>query len=189
MKIQDIVVEIDAEISRLQQAKALLTGTTESRKPGRPISLAGKARTRRTLSAEARERIAAAQRVRWSKSKKAAKKAARSAAAASTAKKAPAVGLRAKSKKKRSLSAGTRARIAAAQKARWAKVRKAEMKASTAKVAKKSAPTKKAVPAKKANASKKKAAVAPQAPPGSHPKASWKLRTGRTDHEADERGG
>jgi len=38
MRIQDIVVEIDAEISRLQQVKALLTGTsaTEMRKPGRP---------------------------------------------------------------------------------------------------------------------------------------------------------
>ena len=168
MNIQDIVVEIDAEISKLQQVKALLTGTgtTEMRKPGRlaKTSLAGKARTKRTLSAEARERIAAAQRARWAKSKMAAKKAASSIPAASTAKKAPAVGLRAKSKKKRSLSAGTRAKIAAAQKAWWAKVRKAETKAPTAKVAKKSAPTKKAVPAKKANASKKKAAVAPQAP-------------------------
>ena len=80
MNIQDIVVEIDAEISRLQQVKALLTGTstTENRKPGRPTnaSLAGKARTRRTLSVEAREKIAAAQRARWAKSKKAAKKAA-----------------------------------------------------------------------------------------------------------------
>ena len=36
MKIEDIVVEIDAEISRLQQVKALLagTGTTGMRKPG-----------------------------------------------------------------------------------------------------------------------------------------------------------
>jgi len=67
MNIRDIVVEIDAEIAKLQQVKALLTGTstTEMRKPGRPAnaSLAGKARTRRTLSAEARERIAVAQRV------------------------------------------------------------------------------------------------------------------------------
>jgi hypothetical protein len=141
MNIQDIVVEIDTEISKLQQVKALLSGTstTEKRKPGRPVnaSLPGKVRTRRTLSAEAREKIAAAQRARWAKSKKAAKKAARSTAAASTAKKAPTGGLRAKSKKKRSLSAGARAKIAAAQKARWAKVRKAAKKASTAKAAKK----------------------------------------------------
>jgi hypothetical protein len=137
MKIQDIVVEIDAEISKLQQVKALLTGTstTDMRKAGRPTntSLPGNARTKRTLSAEAREKIAAAQRARWAKSKKAAKKAARSTVAVSTAKKAPAVGLRAKSKKKRTLSAGARAKIAAAQKARWAKVRKAAKKAASAK--------------------------------------------------------
>ena len=116
MNIQDIVVEIDAEISRLQQVKALLTGSsaTEKRKAGRPAntSLAGKARTRRTLSAEARERIATAQRARWAKSKKAAKKAAPNIPAASTAKNAPAVGLGTKSKKKRTLSAGVRAKIA-----------------------------------------------------------------------------
>jgi hypothetical protein len=168
MNIQDIVVEIDAEISKLQQVKALLTGTstTEKRKPGRPANtiLAGNARTRRTLSAEAREKIAAAQRARWAKSKKAAKKAAPSTTAASTAKKAPAVGLRANSKKKRTLSAGARAKIAAAQKARWAKARKAAKKASTAKVAKKSAPAKKAVSARRAGASKTKAPVAPATP-------------------------
>ena len=149
MNIQDIVVEIDAEISRLQQVKALLTGTstTENRKPGRPTnaSLAGKARTRRTLTVEVREKIAAAQRARWAKSKKAAKKAVRSTAVASTAKNAPAVGLRAKSKKKRTLSAGARAKIAAAQRARWAKVRKAAKQAASAKVAKKSATAKKPV--------------------------------------------
>ena len=83
---------------------------------------------------------------------------------ASTAKNVPAVGLRAKSKKKRTLSAGARAKIAAAQRARWAKVRKAAKKAASAKVAKKSAPTKKAVPAKRASASKTKAVVAPAAP-------------------------
>ena len=158
MNTQHIVVEIDAEISKLQQVKALLSGisTTGKRKPVRPTntSLAGKARTRRTLSAEAREKIAAAQRARWAKSKKAAKKAAPSTAAASTAKKAPAVGLRAKSKKKRTLSVGARAKIAAAQRARWAKVRKAAKKVSSAKVAKKSAPAKKAVPAMRASASK-----------------------------------
>jgi len=168
MKTQDIVVEIDAEISKLQQVKALLTGTsnTKMRKPGQlaKSSLARKTRPRRTLSAEARERIAAAQRARWAKSKKAAKKAARSTVAVSTAKKAPTASLPAKSTKKRTLSTGTRAEIAAAQRARWAKVRKTAKKASTAKVAKKSAPAKKAVHAKRAGASKTKAAVAPEAP-------------------------
>ena len=168
MRIQDIVVEIDADISKLQQVKALLAGisTTEMRKPGQlaKSSLARKTRPRRTLSAEARERIAAAQRARWAKSKKAAKKAASSSSVASTANKAPTVGLRAKSKKKRTLSAGARAKIVAAQKARWAKVRKAAKKAASAKVAKKTAPAKKAVPAKRAGASKTKAPVAPAAP-------------------------
>jgi len=168
MNIQNIVVEIDAEISRLQQIRALLSGisTAGKRKPGRPAnaSLAGKARTRRTLSAEAREKIAAGQRARWAKSKKAAKKAAPSTSAASTVKKVPAVGLPAKSKKKRTLSAGARAKIAVAQKARWAKVRKAAKKASTAKAAKKSATAKKAVATKRGSASKTKAAVAPATP-------------------------
>jgi hypothetical protein len=168
MNIPDIVVEIDAEISRLQQVKALLTGisTAEKRKAGRPVntSLVGKAKTRRTMSAEAREKIAAAQRARWAKSRKASKKAAPSIPATSTRKKASAVGLRAKSKKKRTLSVEARAKIAAAQKARWAKVRKAAKKASAAKVAKKSSPAKKVVPAKRASASKVKAAVAPTVP-------------------------
>jgi|ERR1700722_11305435 len=155
MNIQDIVVEIDAEISKLQQIKALLAGisTTGMWEPGRPAntSFGGRARTRRKLSAEAREKIAAAQRARWAKTKKAAKK-------ATTA------GLRAKSKKRRTLSAGARAKIAAAQKARWAKVRKAAKKTSAAKVAKKSAPAKKPVSVKRAGASKTESAVAPKTP-------------------------
>jgi hypothetical protein len=90
MNTKDIVLTIDAEISRLQQAKALLTNTSSvshaKRKPGRPAATArgGKAtsfnpaefdakrRKRRVLSAEARARIAAAQKARWAKFKKAA---------------------------------------------------------------------------------------------------------------------
>jgi hypothetical protein len=98
MNTTDIIVEIDAQISRLQEAKALLAGTeiTVKRKPGRPsrVSLPDKATrsisaksatkpaARRTLSDEARAKIAAAQRARWAKSRKAAKKAARNVAAA-----------------------------------------------------------------------------------------------------------
>jgi hypothetical protein len=89
LNTNDIVVQIDAEISRLQQAKALLagTGTTVKRKPGRPAGVAGlprvtrleptkplaKVKAVRTLSPEARAKIAAAQRSRWAKSRKAAK--------------------------------------------------------------------------------------------------------------------
>jgi hypothetical protein len=48
----DIVLTIDAEISRLQQAKALLTNTAglTQRKPGRPAATSGS--TRRMPSPE-----------------------------------------------------------------------------------------------------------------------------------------
>jgi hypothetical protein len=151
MNIRDIVVEIDAEISRLRQAKALLSGirTTESHKSSRPAkaSRPTNARAKRTLSAQARARISAAQKARWAKSKRAAKKAVPSAAGVSTAKKAANVGSRANSTKKRTLSAGARAKIAAAQKARWAEVRNATKKASPTKDAKKSETAKKSVAA------------------------------------------
>jgi hypothetical protein len=152
MNTNDILVEIDAEISRLQQARALLDGTgpSEKRRPGRPAaaSLAGSEGKRHTLSAEARERIAAAQRARWAKSKRAAKKAASNSSATPTAKKSTAATSTTKKAAKRTMSAGARAKIAAAQKARWAKVRKA---------AKKSAPATKAVSTKGAGAKKKTA--------------------------------
>jgi hypothetical protein len=64
MQTSQILVEIDSEIRRLQEVRALLAGTsTKSTGP----------RKKRHLSAEARERIAAAQRKRWAKQKKAAK--------------------------------------------------------------------------------------------------------------------
>lgn len=151
MNMQDIVLEIDDEIVKLQQVKALLAGTstTRGRKLSQPVntSLSRKAKTKRTLSIEAREKIAAAQRARWAKSKKAAARAVRINAGASTAKKATTPGSRAKSVKRRTLSAGARARIAAAQKARWAKVRKAAKKASPTKEAKNSEDAKKSVAA------------------------------------------
>ena len=97
MNTTDIIVEIDALISRLRGAKALLAGTeiTIKRKPGRPsrVSLPGKATSsisaksatkpvvHRTLSADARAKIATAQKARWANARKAAKKAARSVAA------------------------------------------------------------------------------------------------------------
>jgi hypothetical protein len=75
MNSEEIFAHIDEEIARLQQAKALLTGAQTTRKPTRPSSkpakkaLPGK---KRTMSAEGRARIAAAQKARWAKSKKAA---------------------------------------------------------------------------------------------------------------------
>jgi hypothetical protein len=90
MNTNDIVLAIDAEISRLQQAKALLTDTSSlthaKRKRGRPgaASGSGKAtsskpaefnvmsRKRRGMSDVGRARIAAAQKARWARFKKAA---------------------------------------------------------------------------------------------------------------------
>ena len=82
-----IIQEIDAEISRLQQVKAILRGTAAKRGPGRPktteaatIAVAAKPRGH-VLSAEARAKIAAAQKARWAKSKRADKKEAKKGAA------------------------------------------------------------------------------------------------------------
>ena len=90
MDRNNIVLEIDAEVSRLQQARGLLAGTNNAGEP-KPRHPAG-ARLRknkpvRTLSAAARARISAAQKARWAKSKRAAKKEARNAATAAAAKK------------------------------------------------------------------------------------------------------
>jgi hypothetical protein len=68
MNVSELLSEIDTEISRLQRARELLGGTNNGiAKRGHS---AGK---KRTLSAEAREKIAAAQRKRWAKQKRAAK--------------------------------------------------------------------------------------------------------------------
>ncbi len=69
MDTAQLVSEIESEISRLQQARALLTG-------GHTVNRATPRRGKRILSAEARARIAAAQRKRWAKQKAAAKKSA-----------------------------------------------------------------------------------------------------------------
>ena len=77
--LKNVLVEIDAEIARLQQAKALLaTIEAPKAKRGRPAKSAvtkspAKIVKRRTMSPEARDRIRQAQIKRWAKSKKAAK--------------------------------------------------------------------------------------------------------------------
>ena len=80
MDFNRLVHEIDAEISRLQQARALLTGESTKRGPGRPKvaaashkSAAPAAKTtkrKRRLSPEGRKRIADAMRKRWAERKK-----------------------------------------------------------------------------------------------------------------------
>jgi hypothetical protein len=77
-----IVLEIDAEISRLQQVKELLTAVkaTEKHKSGRAATTLPKNRKAgRTLSAASRENIAAAQKKRWAKVRKANKAALKTA--------------------------------------------------------------------------------------------------------------
>jgi hypothetical protein len=59
-----IVQDIDAEISRLEKARALLTGHTAPLKRGVPTG------QRRTMSAEGRARIAAVQKKRGVKGKR-----------------------------------------------------------------------------------------------------------------------
>jgi hypothetical protein len=80
---KSILVEIDAQIALLKQAKALLSsaGTTAiKRKPGRPSKTAAivvpvvqKAKKRKKMSAEGRERVRQAQIKRWAAVKQAAK--------------------------------------------------------------------------------------------------------------------
>ena len=73
MSLVDILSEIDAEISRLEQAKQLLSDTPVKRGPGRPstkgLAIAPK-KGRAPMSAAARKKIAAAQKARWAKAKK-----------------------------------------------------------------------------------------------------------------------
>lgn len=74
MQIEQLVVELDQEIARLTEVRNLLSGTADapSQKRASGGSSAGNGRKKRVLSADARERIAAAQRKRWAKQKKAA---------------------------------------------------------------------------------------------------------------------
>ncbi len=81
MDFHRLIHEIDSEISRLQQARALLTGGPTKRGPGRPkgVAVTNKAVTvadrkpakrKRRLSPEGRKRIADAMRKRWAERKK-----------------------------------------------------------------------------------------------------------------------
>jgi hypothetical protein len=78
MDIATIIEHLDAEISRLQQAKAVLSGTDVRKSPGRPKASDAIAKpfanklTKRVMSAEGKKRIALAQKARWAKVRKAA---------------------------------------------------------------------------------------------------------------------
>jgi hypothetical protein len=69
MTIDSILAQIDAEIARLTQARALLSSAGKVSVPAAGVKGAGaparKTRKKRVLSPEARKRIADAQRKRW----------------------------------------------------------------------------------------------------------------------------
>lgn len=76
MTIDSILSQIDAEIARLTQVRALLSGsgTAATRSAGKTATTAASApkkgaRKKRVLSAEARKRIADAQHKRWAAQK------------------------------------------------------------------------------------------------------------------------
>jgi hypothetical protein len=81
MNTNEILRQIDAEIQRLTQARDLVAGTVRQ-KVGRNSRKAGIAppkpramSKKRTISAEGRARIAAAQKRRWAKQKRSKEKA------------------------------------------------------------------------------------------------------------------
>jgi hypothetical protein len=76
MQTPEIIAELDSEIARLQQVKALLSGFSDQRGPSKrraALATFSSAPKKRQMSAEGRARIAAAQKARWAKTKKAAK--------------------------------------------------------------------------------------------------------------------
>jgi hypothetical protein len=95
MDFSNIVLEIDATIARLQQARALLSDSVTKRKPGRPAGrptasaatnfnpeeFPAEPTKRGTRSPATRKRTADAQRLRWANSRKSGKKLADSTAA------------------------------------------------------------------------------------------------------------
>ena len=76
MTIEEILSHIDAEISRLTEARDLVAGTARpkvARNPRKSGLVAPKPRaqrTKRVISPEGRARIAAAQKLRWAKQKR-----------------------------------------------------------------------------------------------------------------------
>lgn len=83
MEVHQIVKELDEEIARLKQARALLAGEARGiRKRGRPPKSAAKAAKKpRRLSAAGRRRISEALRRRWAQHRKAKAKTEKSAKA------------------------------------------------------------------------------------------------------------
>ena len=71
MTIDSILAQLDSEIARLTQVRALLANSAKStsKLSFAKVGKVGKRRKKRVLSAEARKRIADAQRKRWAAQK------------------------------------------------------------------------------------------------------------------------
>ncbi len=73
MSLKSLIAELDNEIARLRQARALLAG--EDAAPKAAAAKGNGKIVKRVLSPEARQRIALAQKKRWAKTKRAKSKA------------------------------------------------------------------------------------------------------------------
>jgi len=116
--LNSVVAQLRQERSRVQQDLDRLDRALQAlgtHNVGSSQSTGSRGGGKRTMSAEARARIAAAQRARWARQKGTSGRAARSLSGGSAK----------KGKGKRTMSAEARERIAAAQRARWARVRAA----------------------------------------------------------------
>ena len=82
MSTKDMMDAVDQEIARLQLIRDLLAGENRFSRKGAKAKKASPLVVKRVLSAEARERIASAQRKRWAAVAKAGRKAARQTARA-----------------------------------------------------------------------------------------------------------
>jgi hypothetical protein len=91
MDTNRIIADIDTEISKLQQVRALLSSAAIKRGPGRPKFTEPTVTKpkKRKLSAKGRAAISAAMKARWAKSRKAAKKATKVASPAKAVKTSP----------------------------------------------------------------------------------------------------
>ena len=110
MDIQNLISELKAERSRLDQAISALEGLTSSAR-GRPPKAASAGGKRGTMSAAARKRISAAMKQRWAKWK--GKSAPKQAKAASK-----------KSIVRRAMSPAAKKKLSELMKARWAAKKK-----------------------------------------------------------------
>ena len=71
MDTNRIIADIDTEISKLQQVRALLSNAARKKSPGRPKSTEPKVTKvkKRKMSAKGRAAISAAMKARWAKKK------------------------------------------------------------------------------------------------------------------------